>query len=89
MESNPTPNPHTARNPDLAVSVNALISGQPRQFEKLSPALLDQFSSKADLYSYMKEHLQVSNNIIITIFSLVLHDALRHVHQGCTQGHLC
>ena len=57
MESNRTQNSHVASNPDLATSINALISGQPRQFEKLSPAFMDQFSSKADLYSYMREHL--------------------------------
>ena len=44
----------------MEAQIQELLSGRPRQYEKLSPAFMDQFSSKADLYSYRTEHLQVS-----------------------------
>jgi len=38
--------------------------GVPRQYEMLSPAFMEQFSSKADLYDYLKNHLQVSDPVL-------------------------
>ena len=60
MESNRTNNQRATGNPNMEAQIQELLSGRPRQYEKLSPAFMDQFSSKADLYSYMTEHLQVS-----------------------------
>ena len=60
MESNRANNQPTPGSNTMEAQIQELLSGRPRQFEKLSPAFMDQFSSKADLYSYMKEHLQVS-----------------------------
>ena len=60
MESNRANNQPTPGSNNMEAQIQELLSGRPRQFEKLSPAFMDQFSSKADLYSYMKEHLQVS-----------------------------
>ena len=60
MESNRTDNQRGSGNPNMEAQIQELLSGRPRQYEKLSPAFMDQFLSKADLYSYMKEHLQVS-----------------------------
>ena len=54
----------------------------------LSPAFMEQFSSKADHYDYLKNHLQVSNHILTLLSVLVLLDALRHAHKGHAQGHL-
>ena len=41
-------------------AIEEIMLGRPRQFEKLPPAFMEQFSSKTDLYDYMKSHLQVS-----------------------------
>ena len=60
MESNRTNNQRATGNPNMEAQIQELLSGRPRQYEKLSPAFMDQFSSMADLYSYMTEHLQVS-----------------------------
>ena len=61
MESNRTDNQRGSGNPNMEAQIQKLLSGRPRQYEKLSLAFMDQFSSKADLYSYMKDHLQVSS----------------------------
>ena len=61
MESNRANNQPTPGSNNMEAQIQELLSGRPRQFEKLSPAFMDQFSSKADLYSYMKDHLQVSS----------------------------
>ena len=60
MESKRADSQRGPGNPSMEAQIQELLSGRPRQYEKLSPAFMDQFSSKADLYSYMKEHLQVS-----------------------------
>ena len=41
MESNPTPKNVMDGKSNLSMKVNELLSGQPRQFEQLSPAFMD------------------------------------------------
>ena len=62
MESNPPQKNSGPGNPNMEAQISELLSGRPRTFEKLSPAFMEQFSSKADLYSYMRDHLQVSDS---------------------------
>ena len=49
---------------------------------------MEQFSSKADLYDYLKNHLQVSDHFLIKFSLIVLPDALRHANQRHAEGHL-
>jgi len=62
MERNNPQNQPQGANQDMEQAIEEIIQGRPRQFEKLPPAFMEQFSSKSDLYDFMKGHLQVSSS---------------------------
>jgi hypothetical protein len=54
----------------------------------LAPDMMQQFSSKEDIYEYLSSHLQVSAEDLISYLSVVLLASLRDVDKGLHQGHL-
>jgi hypothetical protein len=64
------------------------VIGRPRQYEMLAPDMMQQFSSKEDIYEYLSSHLQVSAEDLDSYLSAVLLAALRDDDQGLHQGHL-
>lgn len=88
MDAQANPFEPNQNQPQPAPQLQIPVIGQPRQYEMLAPDVMQQFSSKEDIYEYLSSHLQVSADDLISYLSVVLLAFLRDVHQGLHQGHL-